>query len=108
MKQFIIFVSALFFCANINSQVYVNEDSQMGIGREPMSDYILTIQRTNSNGLYLWNRGNHDMHIFSMIPNNATYSANIIINGGNVELHPGTTIINSNVQINPAANHPSQ
>ena len=53
MKQFIIFVSALFFCANINSQVYVNEDSQMGIGREPMSDYILTIQRTNSNGLYL-------------------------------------------------------
>lgn len=75
MKQFIIFVSALFFCANINSQVYVNEDSQMGIGREPMSDYILTIQRTNSNGLYLWNRGNHDMHIFSMIPNNATYSA---------------------------------
>ena len=34
--------------------------------------------------------------------------ANIIINGGNVELHPGTTIINSNVQINPAANHPSQ
>ena len=34
--------------------------------------------------------------------------ANIIINGGNVEFHPGTTIINSNVQINPAANHPSQ
>ena len=27
--------------------------------------------------------------------------ADVVIQGGNVELHPGTTIINSNVQINP-------
>ncbi len=29
--------------------------------------------------------------------------ANLVIQGGNVELHPGTTIINSNVEINPHA-----
>ena len=28
-------------------------------------------------------------------------SAKVIIKGGNVELHPGTTIVNSNVEINP-------
>jgi len=27
--------------------------------------------------------------------------ANMVIRGGNVELHPGTTITNSNVVINP-------
>jgi hypothetical protein len=32
--------------------------------------------------------------------------ANIVIQGGNVELHPGTTIINSNVEINPHVSHP--
>ena len=74
MKKIIIFISALFFSSNINSQVYVNEDSQMGIGREPMSDYNLTIQRSNTNGLYLWNAGNHDIHVYSMIPNNPSYS----------------------------------
>lgn len=34
--------------------------------------------------------------------------ANLIIQGGNVELHPGTTIINSNVEINPHANDSGQ
>ncbi len=34
--------------------------------------------------------------------------ANLVIQGGNVELHPGTTIINSNVEINPHANDSGQ
>jgi hypothetical protein len=34
--------------------------------------------------------------------------ANLVIQGGNVELHPVTTIINSNVEINPHANDSGQ
>lgn len=34
--------------------------------------------------------------------------ADVIIRGGNVELHPGTTIINSNVVINPDVNGSGQ
>ena len=73
MKQFIIFVSALFFCANINSQVYVNESGQVGVGSSLIGSSSLFVKNDSNNyGINITGYSLHsDLRVISSFNNNS-------------------------------------